>query len=50
MIVGAAGRGPATIAELLDPALAARLDGLDVLSRRVFAGKLQGERRSKRAD
>ncbi len=48
MIVGAAGRGPATVAELLDPALAARLDGLDVLSRKVFAGKLQGERRSKR--
>ena len=48
MIVGTSGRGPATIAELLPPALAARLDGLDVLSRKVFAGKLQGERRSKR--
>lgn len=48
MIVGTSGRGPATIAELLEPALAARLDGLDVLSRKVFAGKLQGERRSKR--
>lgn len=37
-----------TLAGLLPPALTARLDGLDVKSRRVFAGKLQGERRSKR--
>jgi hypothetical protein len=41
-------RRPATLAELLPPDLAARLDGLDVLSRKVLAGKLQGERRSKR--
>lgn len=34
--------------ELLGPGLAARLDRLDLLSRRLFAGKLPGERRSKR--
>lgn len=33
---------------LLDAGLAARLDRLDVLSRKMFAGKLPGERRSKR--
>ncbi len=37
-----------TLSDLLPPELAARLDTLDVLSRKVFAGKLQGERRSKR--
>ncbi len=39
---------PRTMEDLLPPALAARLDRLDVLSRKVFAGKLPGERRSKR--
>lgn len=39
---------PSTLEELLPPGLAARLDRLDVFSRRVFAGKLPGERRSKR--
>lgn len=34
--------------ELLESALCARLDRLDVRSRKVFAGKLPGERRSKR--
>ena len=34
--------------ELLGPDLAARLDRLDVISRKIFAGKLPGERRSKR--
>ncbi|MGD9689366.1 MAG: DUF58 domain-containing protein [Phycisphaerales bacterium] len=48
MIAGASTRPPASTADLLPPALSARLDALDVLSRRVFAGKLQGERRSKR--
>jgi hypothetical protein len=37
-----------TATDLLPPALTARLEGLDVKSRRVFTGKLQGERRSKR--
>lgn len=33
---------------LLDPAFMARLDQLDILSRKLLAGKLKGERRSKR--
>ena len=33
--------------ELISPALAAALDRLDVSTRRMFPGKLQGERRSK---
>jgi len=36
------------MAQLLPPALAAQLDMLDLHSRKVLAGKLQGERRSKR--
>jgi hypothetical protein len=48
MLAGVTSRRPVTIPELLPPELAARLDGLDVLSRRVLLGKLQGERRSKR--
>lgn len=39
---------PTTIEELLGPDLAARLDRMDVLTRKMFAGKLPGERRSKR--
>ncbi len=34
--------------ELLDPEFMARLDAMDVLSRKILQGKLQGERRSKR--
>src|ERR1700723_4455420 len=33
---------------LLDPTFMARLDQLDVLSRKLLAGKMKGERRSKR--
>src|SRR6187431_3411436 len=33
---------------LLDPAFMARLDQLDIVSRKILAGKLKGERRSKR--
>src|SRR3954447_963118 len=33
---------------LLDPQVMARLDQLDVMSRKMLAGKLKGERRSKR--
>lgn len=33
---------------LLDPAFMARLDQLDVMSRKMLAGKMKGERRSKR--
>ncbi|HUW19696.1 MAG TPA: DUF58 domain-containing protein [Sedimentisphaerales bacterium] len=36
------------ITDLLDPNFVARLDSLDVLSRKILQGKLQGERRSKR--
>jgi hypothetical protein len=31
---------------LLDPAFMARLDQLDIVSRKLLAGKLKGERRS----
>lgn len=47
MLVGSSSR-PSSIDDLLGPALLARLDRLDVLSRKVFAGKMPGERRSKR--
>ena len=36
------------LTELLDGKFMARLDGLDVISRKIIQGKLQGERRSKR--
>ncbi len=39
---------PRSLAELLGSDLVARLSQLDVSSRKIFAGKLQGERRSKR--
>ena len=41
-------KAPTRIDELIDGRLMARLDGLDVRSRKIFAGKLQGERRSKK--
>src|SRR5687767_11186908 len=39
---------PADPSVLLDPAFMARLDQLDVMSRKLLAGKMKGERRSKR--
>ncbi|GIW73626.1 MAG: hypothetical protein KatS3mg103_0148 [Phycisphaerales bacterium] len=39
---------PRTVDELLDPRLVSRLSGLDIASRKVFRGKVKGERRSKR--
>ncbi|MEE2908577.1 MAG: DUF58 domain-containing protein [Planctomycetota bacterium] len=42
------GEGPTTIEELLGGGLMSRLDRLDVLSRKVFSGKIHGERRSRR--
>lgn len=39
---------PRSVDELLDARLVAQLSQLDVSSRKVFSGKLQGERRSKR--
>jgi uncharacterized protein (DUF58 family) len=44
----ATGPRPRTIDDLMGPAMLKRLDRLDVMSRKVFAGKLPGERRSKR--
>lgn len=48
MIAGGSSPRPRTLRELLSAEFCARLDRLDILSRKVFAGKLQGERRSKR--
>jgi uncharacterized protein (DUF58 family) len=39
---------PAKLEELIDSRLMARLEQVDILSRKIFAGKLQGERRSKK--
>ncbi len=36
------------LTDLLDPKFMSRLDSLDILSRKILQGKLQGERRSKR--
>jgi uncharacterized protein (DUF58 family) len=36
------------LTDLLDPVFMSRLDRLDILSRKILQGKLQGERRSKR--
>ena len=39
---------PTTIEELLSSQLIAKISQLDVSSRKIFAGKLKGERRSKK--
>lgn len=39
---------PRRVDELIDSTLMAKLDQIDVMSRKIFAGKLQGERRSKK--
>jgi uncharacterized protein (DUF58 family) len=39
---------PKRVDDLIDSALMAKLEQVDVLSRKIFAGKLQGERRSKK--
>ncbi len=41
-------RSNRNLTELLEPEFMARLDSLDLLSRKILQGKLQGERRSKR--
>src|SRR4030042_870552 len=41
-------RPPARLTDLLDSRFMARLDSLDILSRKILQGKLKGERRSKR--
>jgi uncharacterized protein (DUF58 family) len=48
MIIGQRSPKPRTLDALLGADLMARLDRLDMLSRRIFAGKLPGERRSKK--
>lgn len=48
MLAPGSGPRPASLEDLLPPPLAARLDRLDILSRKVFAGRLPGERRSRR--
>lgn len=48
MIIGADADIPRSIDQLMPPELAARLDRLDLLSRKILAGRLPGERRSKR--
>ena len=35
------------LTDLLDPEFMSRLDSLDVLSRKILQGKLQGERRTR---
>lgn len=47
MLASPATRRPASVDELIPAQLAAALDSIDISSRRVFPGKLQGERRSK---
>ncbi len=42
------GARPRRVDELIDGQLMAKLDRVDVMSRKIFAGKLQGERRSKK--
>jgi uncharacterized protein (DUF58 family) len=39
---------PKKVDDLIDGRLMARLDHLDVVSRKIFNGRVQGERRSKR--
>ena len=39
---------PKALEDLIDPQLIAKVGGLDVASRKVFSGKLKGERRSKK--
>ena len=41
-------RANAKLTDLLSPEFLRRLDSLDVVSRKIFQGKMQGERRSKR--
>ncbi len=48
MLAPGTGTRATTLEDLLPPELASRLDRLDVLSRKIFAGKLPGERRSRR--
>ena len=46
--MSSASAAPRKLDDLIDSRLMARLDAIDVVSRKIFSGKLQGERRSKR--
>jgi uncharacterized protein (DUF58 family) len=46
--MNAASASPRKLDDLIDSRLMARLDAIDVVSRKIFSGKLQGERRSRR--
>lgn len=48
MLPGRTTSTPRTLDDLVSPALAARLDRMDVVSRKLLAGTMPGERRSKR--
>ncbi len=48
MLIGGGRERPARIEDLIDSALIARLDAIDLRSRKIFSGRLQGERRSKK--
>ncbi len=48
MLAPAGTARPRTFDELISPELSVQLDALEVLSRKVFAGRLPGERRSRR--
>ncbi|MDG2095442.1 MAG: DUF58 domain-containing protein [Phycisphaerales bacterium] len=48
MSVYGEGESPRSVEDLLGSALMSRLNRLDVLSRKVFSGKIHGERRSRR--
>jgi uncharacterized protein (DUF58 family) len=48
MLVGTLAARPRRVEDLLGPELAARLDRLDLVSRKVLSGTMPGERRSKR--
>jgi hypothetical protein len=48
MIISGGNERPKRLEDLIDGRLIARLDRLDYRTRRIFAGRLQGERRSKR--
>jgi uncharacterized protein (DUF58 family) len=48
MLIGQDSARPRSLEDLIDPRLAARLESLDVISRKMLSGKLPGERRSKR--
>lgn len=48
MLISSSSERPRTVDDLLDPAVVARLERLDIRSLKMFPGKLQGERRSKK--